>query len=293
MANNRVASLRLELNGYAKADTSSAVEGRVARGTYPVLEELKDAAGNDFALLGIDKFDGADTWICTQSLGVLYADVMDAPTPEPRRDFSNDPAAIDEAKLVALFEAFDGFTYAADGQYPWPLPGVTIQTEKKQNNCCTFVEALVVKAWEGNPGFTWSRERHRLMMVDTSDRFGPITAAVEAGVALPAPSPLSAPQPWSIVQGWRSDGGGHTFIVVDHDHVSDRVLLLESNMVFKLNGPGYRSFGPLQVFGTAAPPQWSLSSECPTWKDVCARYVDRLHAGLRVKGLKLAGLPPT
>jgi len=293
MANKRIASLRLELNGYAKADTKSGVEGRVKRGTYWVLDETKDAAGNDFALLGIAKFDGSDTWICAQSNGVTYADVRDAPPAEPRHDFANDPAAIDEKRLVDLFASFAGFTYSgADGQYPWDIPGVTLKKEKKQNNCCTFVEALVAKAFDGAQGFTWSFARHQLMMVNTPDLFGPVTAVVEAGIALPAATPETPPQPWSVVQGWRADGGGHTFIIVDHDRATDRVLLLESNMVYKLNGPGYRNLGPLDAFGTAAPAMWNQNADCPTWAEICTRYTDRLHAGLRVKARVLAGLPP-
>jgi hypothetical protein len=294
MTTARIANLRLGLRGFVAADTASPSEGRIELGRYWVLEER--SVGNDvYARLEVSHFGGGDTWICTRSGGEIYADVLDAPTPEPRRDFAGDPKAIEEAALVRLFPAFDGFVYdRADGQYPWrDLAGIRLRADKKQNNCCTFVEALLVRAFEGTPGFSWSLERHNQMMIAVSgDDFAPVTAAVESGMAVAATSPDTPPAPWSIVQGWRNDGGGHTFLVVDHDPVSDRVLVLESNAssTFKLNGPGYRGFGPLETFKAQAPPAWNTKPECWTWARLCSFYPRRLHAAVRVKSRQLSGL---
>jgi hypothetical protein len=288
-----VATLRVPLKGFNAPDTASPFEGRVEIGTWRVLE-TRTAGGDDFARLALTHFGGEDTWICTKSKGVIYADVRPAPEPAARLDFSADPRAIDETRLTALFSSFDGFVYDRDdGQYPWPLPGVALRTQKKQNNCCTFVEALIVKAFEGTSGFSWSLERHNQMMINGADRFGPVTAAVESGMAVPAPGSESPPQPWSIVQGWRTEHGGHTFLVVDHDPDTDRLLMLESNSSaeLKLNGPGYRAFGALQTFAGKAPPLWQQSAEAWTWHRVCSTYPERLHASLKVKNRSLSALP--
>lgn len=50
--------------------------------------------------------------------------------------------------------------------------------------------------------FTWDARRHRQMMIaSTEDSFSPVTAALESGMALLAPSADVPPHPWTLIQG--------------------------------------------------------------------------------------------
>jgi rubredoxin len=63
--------------------------------------------------------------------------------------------------------------------------------------------------------------------------------------------PDALPHGWTIVQGWRSadvSKGGHTFLIVDVHRETERVLILESNYAFGMNGPGFRELGDVEAF---------------------------------------------
>lgn len=49
---------------------------------------------------------------------------------------------------------------------------------------------------------------------------------------------------------------GHTFLIVDHHGPTDRVLTLESNSYYKLNGVGFRVIGYLQDMEVQPPANW-------------------------------------
>jgi hypothetical protein len=296
MSTRRVATLRTRLRGFAEADTSSEREGYVAPGDYAVLETATSLAGAaDYARVALSR--GGDTWICTRSGTASYATIHEVPLPPPapRVSFVDDAKAIDEHALTSLFAAFHEYSYDLDeGHYPWPLPTARVPlAPPRQNNCCTFVEALVAKAFAGVDGFRWDARRHGQMMVDSDDDyFSPVTALVDSGIAVPAPSPDASPHPWTVVQGWRRMWRqGHTFIVVDHHAPTDRVLILESNAAYGLNGPGYRELGALRLHANGAPAQWWENDASWTWTRVCSTYRFRQQAFLRVKNRALAAMP--
>jgi hypothetical protein len=166
-----------------------------------------------------------------------------------------------------LLPAFVGWTYArARPSYPWTIPGVPglHVGAPRANNCCTFVEALVIGAASRcTPGLQWGLARHGQMMITGTDLFSPVTALVEAGLATEA----DGPEPWSVVQLWRGDmKQGHTAIIVDYHPATDRVLLLESNLTALLDGVGWRGLGalPARVY----PEAWPTSDRLPTWDDI-------------------------
>ena len=78
--------------------------------------------------------------------------------------------------------------------------------------------------------------------------------------------------------------GGHTFIVVAYDSLTDRVLTLESNSAFKLNGVGYRMIGS---FANYPKPSefWPQNDELWTWSKIKSVYKFRKQATLKVKNL--------
>ncbi len=214
-----------------------------------------------------------------------------APVTPPRSKI-----VLPESALTSLLPTFAGYTYSLDyPRYPWPLPGVSVPlAPPASTNCCCFAEALIVTAAARHvgPGFRWSSALHGLMMIpaDFSDRYSPITAMVQSGLGT-AIADGAAPAPWSLVQGWRSSTGGHTMIIVAHHVPSDRVLTLEANSAFGLNGVGCRNFGNLRDLpGGRPPPRWWEDSRAPTWSQVRSGYAYGLRmARLGVTGLSWAG----
>jgi hypothetical protein len=200
---------------------------------------------------------------------------------------------IAESFLLKRLRDFADFTYTkSDAHYPWPLPGVKVPTQKRQNNCCTFVEALVVKAWEDAVGerLQWNLMRHQQMMINGpgNDIYSPVTALVEAGIAVRVESSRKAPPPpWTVIQGWRSQSplsGGHTFILVGHRN--GKVLTLESNESFGLKGVGFRGLGHAERFGFSPPPRWWEKAEVWDWEKLRTTYPHHQLARLKVDSLQ-------
>ncbi len=63
---------------------------------------------------------------------------------------NNTPNFVTESALIGLLPAFSDYTYDRhEPRYPYEIPGISssLVEPPKANNCCTFVEALLVKAW--------------------------------------------------------------------------------------------------------------------------------------------------
>lgn len=289
------ATLHVRLPGFVAPDTSSQREGFLDPGPYPVLEyrQKQPDEDTDYARVLAPALGAADTWVCTRWKSQRYADVVEQPAPPTERQpFDDDPDAVDEAALVDLLPRFHPFTYDLDeARYPFELPGVHVpQAPPASNNCCTFVEALLVRAWaDGHNEFNWTADRHAQMMIYSSDDyFSPVTAAVDAGMAV-ATDPEAAPHPWTLVQGWRHQWrGGHTFVVLDHDPATDRVLTLESNSAYRLDGPGFRMIGNLRDV-QKPPDAWWERDDLWTWERFRATYRYRRTATLKVRDRSWAG----
>jgi len=291
----KLASLRLRLKGFLEPDVKSDFEGYLAPGKYKVLEYRENFpdADTDYALLVAPALGAGDTWICARWKQERYADVEDsaAPSPPTSRSFEDEPMATPEAALIGLLASFHDFTYDRDeARYPFALPGVNVpQSPPNSNNCCTFVEALLVRGWADVHGgdFAWNAERHRQMMINSNDDFfSPVTAAVESGMAAVVHDPDAAPHPWTLLQAWRFQWrGGHTFIIVDHHPATDRVLTLESNSAYRLDGVGFRMIGNLRDQANGdPPPSWWNNEALWTWDRVRTTYRFRQQAWLKVTG---------
>jgi len=288
MPEHQYASLLTALRGFDEPDTSSAIEGKVPPGKYRVIELKKNHPNQDtdYALIDVPALGDEETWICTrwkkQEYATISTEVSEAP---PAMDFSDDPMAIDESELVKLLPDFDPFTYDLDvARYPYELTGFKApQAPPQSNNCCTFVEALIAKAWENAHGYQWSKGKHAQMMIfSADDYYSPITALVESQIGIAAVNSDQAPQPWSVVQGWRQQWrGGHTFIILRHHPETDKVLTLESNSAYKLNGPGYRMIGNLRDF-PSPPDQWWEREDLWTWERIKSVYHNRKLCTLKV-----------
>jgi hypothetical protein len=286
------ANTQRRLKGFTEPSTGSQFEGYLEPGKY-LVQDFKPNhpdRDTDYALLLAPTLGANDTWICTRWKDQHYAQIVESePTvQEPRVSFDDAPLAIDESALVDRLTDFHDFTYTPDGaRYPHSLPGIRLPlSPPAQNNCCTFVEALLVKAWsDSHEDFEWSTGLHGQMMIfSNDDYFSPVTAVVESGMAISVTDSDVAPHPWTLVQGWRHQWrNGHTFIIVDHHAASDRVLTLESNSHYQLNGVGFRAIGNLRDVDVQPPQNWWEMAALWTWDDICATYRYRQQARLKVR----------
>lgn len=295
-----IAKLRLRLKGFVKPSSKSQVEGFLEPGNYIIKDFLENQPPDDdtdYALVLAPALGAGDTWICTRWKNQRYADIVEAPKlVVDHRRFETDDFAISEAALIDRLVAFKNFIYDLDeARYPYKLPGVHLPQEPpSSNNCCTFVEALLVRAWADaySRRFRWSSIRHGQMMIFSNDDFfSPVTAVVEEKMAVAVQDPDTPPRPWTLIQGWRRQWrSGHTFLIVDHHGPTDRVLTLESNSSYKLNGVGFRAIGNLRDLEVQPPANWWEIEDLWTWERLCSTYRYRQQASLKVKDRNWSGL---
>ncbi|MFD2082917.1 Rubredoxin [Actinopolymorpha cephalotaxi] len=204
---------------------------------------------------------GADGHLDGQSVRGYAALPFTVPLPA-----ATNPVA--ETRLVSLLHHFRGWYYTPKRpgssarftpQYPYDI-GITVSLETDHpkpptyDDCCSFVEALLVRGWKDAtvPGFSWNLTKHnRSMITDPAHIYSSVEVLEDAGVAdhIGGDDP---PPPWTVVQGWRDPNnlgkGGHTFLIVDIHAETGRVLTLESNLTYGLNGPGMRMLGGIEEF---------------------------------------------
>ncbi len=287
--NRKYAQIVSSLNGYLMPSTTSQLEGILDEGLYLVLEERLNypTEETDYVRVYAPHLGANDTWICSRWKDNRYA-VVDEVEPQKKPNYVPDSLSIPEKALVDLLPNFYEFGYDLDNaRYPFELDGVKLPMGPPyDNNCCTFVEALLVKAWQNEHNIEWTPEKHGQMMILSSmDYFSPITACIQAGIAEDI-NIHSAPPPWTVVQGWRHQWrGGHTFIIVDHDPFTDRVLVLESNSSYGLDGVGFRNIGKLRHI-TNPGPQWKDMDMVWTWEKIKSTYRYRKLARLKVTDRK-------
>ncbi len=295
MPDNLIARIPQRLRCFTGPNTESDIEGVVEPGSYPVLTHRENHPDEttDYTQLALDTIEDGESWICSRWQDQRYAEIIeDEPAPASsgidNRELADDPLSIDEFRLLDSLDLFRDFTYTRTGaRYPYEIPGVPpeIVGPPLQNNCCTFVEAFVVKAWLDSPGFSWDSRRHgQAMILSGNDLFSPVTALLETGIADEHPAD-SIPLPWTVMQGWRPrNGGGHTFIVVARHPPSDRLLTLESTTARPQDGVGFRKLGNLRDFPAGqAPPRWWENNSAPTWQWLRGHFTERRQAALKVR----------
>ena len=293
---SQTATLSRSLKGFDEADTGSASRGSVKKGTYKVLlyKPQYPNANTDYALVEVAGYPGGKAWLCTRWKDQDYATIEKAQSVgiTPGKDYSRDPHAIDENELIKLLPLFKNFKYVPTGAtYPYELPGINIKIGS-ENNCCTFAEGLLVKAFNNvHANMTWNMRLHNMMMIAGAnpDLFGPVTAAVETNMADPINDIEAPPGPWTLIQGWRDIDklkGGHTFMIMGHEPSTDKVLTLEATNQRTVNGVGHRGIGKLSDVGVSMPPHWWEDPDVPTWAEMKAAFKDRKMASIKVKNLQ-------
>lgn len=288
MPENHYAIFSTALHGFEEPDTNSPLEGLVQPGSYRILEQRLHfpAPDTDYARIEVPALGDDDTWICIRWKHHEYARVESRISKSlPVPDFSGDELAIEEHYLVDLLPQFYSFSYDLDqARYPYPLSGLAVPLAPPYtNNCCTFVEALVAGAWQNAHGVSWNREKHAQMMIfSRDDYFSPVSCLVGSQMAVAAANAEDGPSSWIVVQGWRNQWqSGHTFIILAHHPDTDRVLTLESNASYRLNGVGYRMIGNLKQF-PKPPQQWWQQPDLWTWERIKSVYRYRSLCHLKV-----------
>ena len=127
-------------------------------------------------------------------------------------------------RILSAIKCFDGWGYSRnDVQYPWAIPGVDlfvvpVTGAKGVTNCCCFVEAVVLRAYDVQE---WGLERHNCsMLVDARRPYSTVEVLEDAGLTMATENAGRTGVPrWYAVQGWRGglvdipQCGGHTFLV--------------------------------------------------------------------------------
>ncbi|MEP1032416.1 hypothetical protein [Ekhidna sp.] len=284
---NHYLNLRRSLKAYALPDTSSESVAMLLEGKYELIERKSDYPTADTDYAHIKTKESQEVWICYRWKDHIYADVEEVSL--DLTDFTLDQNAIDESHLTDLLPSFSEFTYhLRTATYPFNLEGVNVpQAPPASNNCCTFVEAITVKAWQNSySDFRWNNKKHGQMMIfSVEDYFSPVTCLVESEMAIAINDQDAIPHKWSVIQGWRKEwSGGHTFIILDHHKETDRILTLESNKAFGLNGVGYRMLGNFRDINKPSSDWWT-ESKLPTWEKIKNTYKFRRQCVLKVKNV--------
>lgn len=189
-------TLSKKLKSFQEADTNSVTTGFVQAGDYEVLDTKLKFPNADTDYTQITVKGKGSVWICSRWKNSNYAHVIASPQPQkednfliPKKEsaekiiptaadlfnrinFNDANDTIEESRLVSELKAYDGFSYhLTKPTYPHPLKGVKVPLgPPTQNNCCTFVEGLLVKSWADKfPDFKWDNKRHGQMMI-TSDK---------------------------------------------------------------------------------------------------------------------------
>ena len=290
MSDNQIAVLNKRLRCFSAPDTQSEIEGVIGPGRFDILDYKKNFPDldTDYMLLQVESVDDQESWICSRWKDDNYISIEINEHTNITESILDDDWAIDEQDLIKWLDAFRQFTYTRHGaRYPYSFPGISTSSVAPPyiNNCCTFIEGFIVKAWiEAISNFSWNNSRHGKLMILGDDLFSPITALVESGIAT-ITAENEPPLPWTVIQGWRSEfRSGHTFIIVAYHPQTDRILTLESNKAHGLNGVGFRKFGNLRDFPKDQTPiNWWENTKAPTWADIRRTYPERKLAALKIK----------
>lgn len=148
--------------------------------------------------------------------------------------------------FVALFPQVMPQTYSLlDGQTPEKPKGIRLLDRcigNKTINCTQFTTWFCATAygrtWTSDAWARWQNTGRQKKTGQIPD-YGP-RVCLDWGVGTTAPGP----GPY-LVQ-YFTQRGGHSLIVVDHDLETDKILTLEANAAYDLNGVGWAEIGNLR-----------------------------------------------
>lgn len=148
--------------------------------------------------------------------------------------------------FVALFPQCSKQTYVLRGaQTPEKPSGIRLRSDligDKTINCTQFTTWIVASAfgatWNSDQWARWQNTGRQRPLGRVPD-YGP-RVAIDWGIA------TTAPGPGPFLVQYFTAKGGHSMLVVDHDLETDKILTLEANSSWGLDGVGWADIGNLR-----------------------------------------------
>ena len=170
---------------------------------------------------------------------------------------------IDFQRFVDLFPEVSRQKYKLSGaECPSNPPGITLKRiGYETNNCVLFTSWIISKAFTGVK-FTknqWSQ----WMVSDSPPKILPVPG-YGPKVCLDWDIATTSPGEGPYLIQYFTKTGGHSMIVLQHDRKTDKILTLESNSSYKLDGVGWADIGNLRDFPNPGP-NWTKKVK-QTWQ---------------------------
>ena len=247
------------------------------------LQELLNQKG--FGPISTDGIFGGGTEAAVKraqtALGVAADGIVGPATMAALQGSEAAPQALTHIKMeaiVALFPQVAKQTYSLkEGQTPVQPNGVRLSSRAvgdKTINCTQFTTFLVSQAfktkWTSDQWARWQNTGYQKKTLDVPN-YGP-RVAIDWGVATTAPGPGA----WLIQ--YFTETGGHSLIVLAHDPESDKILTLESNSYYGIDGVGWGGIGNLRDVPNPGADWQSKTTQ--TWKS-------RIEGKLAVHAVRL------
>jgi hypothetical protein len=271
---------------FARPDTESSRIGKAKkRRRYPFVKEQCDAKDGNTYWYQI-KLDGKQGWIVESSYSHDYADLVDGDEGEGVVQPDSEPPSI-RGELLS----WDGFTkllpmfaqaryHLSKAQYPILPLGMERSLKRFQGddriNCSMTSCALVTNAMDTAINGTQYGWWQVYKGTKPETNYGP-GAAVDMGVGVLVPEPariLPTGGVYLIQHFPKRRRGGHSYLVIDCDDGTGRILTLEATKGWRVNGLGFRGLGSYRDVGNPGA-DWAKKQKthsCYTWQGLCSDY---------------------
>ena len=186
---------------------------------------------------------------------------------------TNASLPLDFQRFVDLFPEVSRQKYKLSGaQCPSNPPGVSLKRiGYETSNCVLFTSWIISAAFDG---VSFVKDQWSQWMVSAAPpnplpipAYGP-RVCLDWDIATTSPG-----EGMYLIQYFTKSGGGHSMLVIDHDPETDKILTLESNNAYKLNGVGWADIGNLRDVPNPGPrKEWTRKVK-QTWQ---SRFGDKI-----------------
>jgi hypothetical protein len=152
---------------------------------------------------------------------------------------------IDFQRFVDLFPEVSRQKYKLSGaQCPSNPPGMTLKRiGYETSNCVLFTSWVISKAFTG---VEFTKDQWSQWMVSKSPPKVLPVPGYGPKVCLDWDIATTSPGEGPYLIQYFTETGGHSMLVIQHDKETDKILTLESNSAYKLDGVGWADIGNLR-----------------------------------------------